>query len=145
MAITTGDSVFRPFLRDDMLSAWGLVQVHYDAPAVPGSLDILPRGFIELQDIAPGAGHSFTRRLLLHQYRLVGQFSEPENETQEEARLERVGELLDVLTAGNTAFHNDYRYRDVGVPIAEARQLDDAMEDVYHVVIDITLEWETGV
>jgi hypothetical protein len=107
MAITLGTDPFLPLLSEDMIEAWELVQVHYDSPQIPGSGDVLPRGFIEQQDVEP-LPRSFSRKVYLHPFRLVGQFRYPDEGTLEESRKTRAQELLDVLTVGATIYKDEH-------------------------------------
>lgn len=147
--IDLGDTTFRPLLASDMLDAWALTKVHFDRPQTEGSFDDVPRGFIQLLNVEPSEQRprGFNRRALWHRYRLIGQFQYPEEGTLEEAKTAKASELLAVLTAGDTIYERSgeqWRYWDVGVPVEEANALDDAVETVYHVMVDFTLEWVTG-
>ena len=94
MALELGDSTFRPLLRDDTIGAWELEQMHYDPPQTPPSADVLPRGFLQLRNVEPGVPRGFNRTVLFHDYDITGQFPYPDEETIEEAKMERVNELL---------------------------------------------------
>jgi hypothetical protein len=147
MAIDLGDSTFRPLLRDDMIAAWDLLKVHYDAPYLPGEASDLPRGFIQIRNVEPGEPQGFSRRNKWHPYRLVGQFAYPASGTVEEARVTRVNELMDILTSEATSniYKDDWRYRDDGQPFEDAEALGDPQNRIYHVVVDFALLWETGI
>lgn len=146
MAVDLGDETFRPLLKADMMDVWGLLKVHDTPSELPGEGTDLPRGFLELRNVVPAVFRSFSRRLLLHEYRLVGQFAYPEEGTVLwTAKREKADVMLVVLTVGNSIYKDDWRYREVSVPFEDAKALDDPTERVYHVIVDFTLEWETGV
>jgi len=148
MAVTLGDDTFRPLLRDDMLDAWSLLQVHYDPPQTPGSLSVLPRGFLQLQNIEPGDPRGYTTRVLFHTYRIVGQFPYPDEGTLEEEKVDRFNEILALLTAGDSIYTRDavdWRYRIDGFDFEVSRTQDDSTERYYSVQLDFSLEWVTGV
>ena len=145
MALELGDSTFRPLLRDDIISAWEVEQIHYDPPAVPGTASVLPRAFLQLGNIDAGEKRGLTRTVLFHTYTIAGQFPFPEEGTLEEAKVARVNELLAVLTAGGTIYESVWRYRFDGVDFETSRTTDDEAEDYYTVMITFSLEWVTGV
>jgi len=150
MAMELGDSTFRPLLRDDMMNAWELVKVHSSAPELPAEGDDLPRGFIQLLnvDATEARPRGFSRRAMWHSYRLVGQFAYPEESViLQEEKIERVNELLALLTVGGTIYTRNaesWRYWAVAIPFEDAAALDDTTEKTYHVIVDFTLEWITG-
>jgi hypothetical protein len=145
MAITLGDETFRPLLRDDIKDAWSLSRVHYDPPQTPGSLAVLPRAFLQLEDVDSGEARGFGRKVLLHTYTITGQFAYPSEGTLEQAKVEKAQALLDVLTVGSSIFHTEHRYRDVAIRFEESRLGDDTSENVYSIHLSITLEWVTEV
>lgn len=145
MALELGDSTFRPLLRDDIVEAWEVEQIHYDPPATPGTASVLPRAFLQLGNVDIGEKRGFTRRVLMHTYTIVGQFAYPEEGTLEEAKVARVNELLAVLTAGATVYQSAWRYRFDGVDFETSRTSDDEAEEYYTVMLTFTLEWVTGV
>lgn len=144
MAIELGDSTFRPLLRDDILDAWEVNRIHYDPPAVPGTASVLPRAFLQLGNIGPGETLGFSRRLMFHTYTIVGQFAFPAEGTLEEAKVERVNELLAVLTVGDSIYHSAWRYVLGSVDFETSRTSDDETEAYYTVMLTFSLGWETG-
>lgn len=146
MAVDLGDETFRPLLKADMMDTWELLKVHDTPPELPGSASDLPRGFLELRNVAPPGFWSFSRKMMLHDYRLVGQFAYPDEGTVLwTAKREKADLMLAVLTVGNTIYKDDWRYTDIAIPFEDAKALDDPTERVYHVIVDFTLQWETGV
>jgi hypothetical protein len=148
MAMELGDSTFRPLLIADMMDTWELLKVHSSPPELPGDGDSLPRGFIQLLNVDEGVKRGFTRRVLMHTYRLVGQLRYEEGVVLQDERIDRANELLAVLTAGGTKYTRngeDWRYGGVAIPFEDAAALDDPTEQIYHVIVDFMLEWVTGV
>lgn len=142
--MTLGDSTFRPLLTEDMIGAWELEQVHYDAPKVPGSLDVLPRGFLTLQTLPRGDRRGFNRQIRPHTYDLTVQFPYPESGTLEEAKVEKVEAFLTLVTTDAGIYRGAYRYEVGDIDFETARLEDDPNEEVCSISIEFTLEWETG-
>lgn len=147
MSMTLGDETFRPLLTEDMLEAWELVSVGYDPPQTENRVEKYPRGFLQLLNVEPAEFLSFSRRKWLHRYQMTGQFlyTLGEEGTLEEYKVARANELLAVLTAGSSIYHDDWRYRDISIDFETSRLSDDRAELMYSVLVEFTLEWETGV
>lgn len=146
MAMELGDETFRPLLRDDIIEVWEVDRVSYDPPQTAGAASQFPRAFLQLLNVEPADFHSFSRRLWLHRYRIEGQFlySYGDEGTLEENKVARANELIAILTVGNSIYHDDWRYREISVDFETSRLSDDRAELVYSVMVEITLEWETG-
>lgn len=143
--IDIGDAIFRPFLSADMVSAWSLTQVHHGEPTEATSATKFPRGFLHLGDIPPGEPRGIGVQTLLHPYECIGQFRYPTGNTTIEAeKTSRVSEFLALVTAGNTRYHSNYRYRLLGVGFDVAQLADNPTERYYTVRVSFGLEWETG-
>lgn len=135
------DATLRPLLRDDTKTAWTITRIEYDPPEIPGDASLLPRAFIQLNNV-PTARHKggagFGESQAIHTYRITGQFAWPTTGTLEEAKVTKSNLLLAVLTTVSTVYRSNWRYLDPTIEF-ETGQTDNG-EAFYTVTVEFPIE-----